>query len=148
MSPITEKWNPEETGRLEGDQMANLEHLARLKDSVRKWNSWRKTNWDVYPDFREANLSKANLIEANLAKANLTEVNLTLSSLEEANLSMAKLSRAKLRGADLSGVDLSKAKINGADLSEANLDKSAGFRGGWPVKHDVNVLRLLPHTIR
>jgi hypothetical protein len=41
--------------------MANEEHLARLKQDVGVWNTWRDANPSIRPD-----LSEANLIEAAL----------------------------------------------------------------------------------
>ncbi len=111
--------------------MPNLKHLERLKQSVTKWNQWRKVNFTTKPDLSKANLrgadlSKANLIEADffradLSRADLGEANLSGTNLRKANLSRAILSRAILNGAILSEADLSRAILIEADLSGADL---------------------------
>ena len=106
--------------------MADPEHLTKLKEGVKAWNSWRKQNWSVVVD-----LSDANLIRADLSKANLSRANLIGTDLNGAYLSMANLNWSRLKGANLSesylmranlvGADLSQANLMGADLSQANL---------------------------
>jgi hypothetical protein len=61
--------------------MANEEHVARLKQGVDAWNTWRRENPCVSPDLSGVtipgvNLSGANLIRVNLGRAILFEVNL------------------------------------------------------------------------
>lgn len=107
--------------------MANPEHEAQLKRSVKAWNQWRKQNPDVEPDLSEvilfwkdlshANLSKANLSYADLRGVNLSRAYLGWASLEGSNLNKANLSRARLHDAKLHD-----AKLHGADLSHANLE--------------------------
>lgn len=91
--------------------MANMSHLNILRQSIKRWNGWRRD----YPD-QEIDLSSANLSEANLSGADLSEADLNHANLSKANLSYTNLSRACLIEADLS-----KADLRGADLSNANL---------------------------
>ena len=41
--------------------MANDEHVALLKQGVDAWNKWRDKNPNIRPDFRESNLTGADL---------------------------------------------------------------------------------------
>ena len=96
--------------------MANEEHLALLRQGVKVWNEWRKTNLEIKPNLRGADLNRANLSEANLNGADLNRANLS-----EANLNGADLNRANLSRTILSGVNLSRVNLRGADLSRTNL---------------------------
>ena len=97
--------------------MANLEHLAILKQGVTAWNKWREEHPEVRPDLSGADLRKSDLAGAHLSKADLREANLTRANLIGADLS----------GADLSGADPSEANLGGADLSGADLSGAALF---------------------
>lgn len=111
---------------MEGDNMANLEHLAILKKGVEAWNEWRRQNPGVGADLMDANLNRvnlngANLITANLIRADLSGANLSGADLIEAHLSGAHLIRADLTAADLRAADLTAADLRGANLQQANL---------------------------
>jgi hypothetical protein len=67
--------------------MANEEHLARLKQGVEIWNTWREKNPEVQPDLSRANLSDAALSHTNFIGANLFQI----------NLNNARLSRSSFR---------------------------------------------------
>ncbi len=54
--------------------MANLEHLAILREGVKIWNDWRADNPNIKPNLKGANLKGANLKGANLKNVNLEEV--------------------------------------------------------------------------
>ena len=56
--------------------MANREHLARLKDSVGQWNSWKESNDEVEIDLSGADLCDARLVYADLSGADLSGANL------------------------------------------------------------------------
>jgi hypothetical protein len=101
--------------------MANEEHLAIIRQGVKKWNEWREANLDILPD-----LSRAELCKANLREANLNRVNFSGADLREVNLSRAKLYKVYLRGAnlveaDLRGADFTQAILNKASLANADL---------------------------
>jgi hypothetical protein len=118
--------------------MANEEHLARLKEGVDAWNTWRNNNRGIRPDLREAELFMADLSGADLSGAyfvgvDLRNANLRSADLRETDLRGANLDGADLRGANLSGADLHKgslhnANLRSADLRGANL-RSADLRG-------------------
>jgi uncharacterized protein YjbI with pentapeptide repeats len=106
--------------------MANSEHLAKLKEGVGAWNSWRKATLKIAPDLSEADLSRANfsgaeLSFARLSRADLSGAHLNNADLYSADLSGADLAKADFGGADLSGADLSSADLSGAHLNETNL---------------------------
>jgi uncharacterized protein YjbI with pentapeptide repeats len=104
--------------------MAKQEHLDILKRGVEKWNLWKKEHFEIRPDFREANLTGADLSGANLTGANLHWADLSRANLTGTILSRADLSRAVLVGADLKGADLSEANLSEADLIEADLSEA------------------------
>ena len=74
--------------------MAKTEHVAKLKEGVQLWNTWREANPDEWIDLSEANLVETNLEFINLQRANLLEVNLQGSNLLKANLQWASLQDA------------------------------------------------------
>ena len=66
--------------------MANPEHLAKLQDGLRSWNTWRFSNKDTYLDLRKADLSRTNLSGAILMGVNLREADLSRAYLSGATL--------------------------------------------------------------
>ena len=113
--------------------MANLKHLAKLREGVDAWNTWRMHNWAIRPDFHEADLGGANLAWANLGGAYFSDANLSNADLRGVNFGGANLSRANLSEAYLSGVNLGGAFLGGVNLSRANLSEAylgkASLRG-------------------
>jgi uncharacterized protein YjbI with pentapeptide repeats len=131
--------------------MANPEHLAKLREGVEAWNSWRRERPDVGPnlsraDLRGVYLHGADLHVANLSEADLTGANLTVTDLTLANIGRATLHKAHLswavfsetvsrnevsvaaaRGADLSGADFSKAVIGWTTFTDVDLSKVVGL---------------------
>ena len=93
--------------------MANREDLARVRQGVGVWNTWRIES-RVRPDLSGANLSGADLVGAHLGWADLRQT----------NLSGANLGGARLRGGNLFWADLSRTNLNGADLSSADLSSA------------------------
>jgi hypothetical protein len=89
----------------------------------------RENGWRL--DFREADLSNANLSGAHLSRAHLSG----------ARLRGANLSGARLRGANLSGADLSKADLSGAQgllaeqLADATGDDKTRLPDGMRPAH-------------
>jgi uncharacterized protein YjbI with pentapeptide repeats len=114
--------------------MATEKHLLKLKEGVKRWNSWRRAHMELRPDLSSANLREADLLgadlteailfQADLARANLVGANLGEADLREANLAEAQLASADLRGADFSGADLTQASLLRANLTGANLAKA------------------------
>lgn len=123
--------------------MANPEHLAILKQGVKKWNQWREEDSTVEPDLAGARLVNADLNRAKLGKANLSGADLTHAHLCRAELVGAELIGAKLLGANLidanvrtanlKGASLRKAKLAQADFSNTSLDYSWVIGVGTPV---------------
>lgn len=111
--------------------MANPEHLAKLKEGVEVWNSWRREHPGINPDLEEVNLGRAdqsqvklrgvNFKRTNLSKANLVGVDLHAANLTHASLSYANISRSYLREARLGNTNLNNAMLNYANLTYANL---------------------------
>jgi hypothetical protein len=98
-----------------GGDVANEEHVAKLKKGVKAWNEWREANHpDVQPDLSGADLRHADLGGADLGGANLSEVDLT-----GAELFSAYLTGANLRSASLVAANLSRAELGAADLTVA-----------------------------
>jgi uncharacterized protein YjbI with pentapeptide repeats len=123
--------------------VANKEHVERLKQGVEVWNRWRGEGTRPDPDLSGtdlfgANLSAADLNGADLLAAHLDNADLSGATLSGANLDGAhlpgakllgaKLLRAKLFGAYLYDADLSGADLNGADLTRADL-RNANLSG-------------------
>jgi Pentapeptide repeats (8 copies)/Ion channel len=101
--------------------MPNSKHLAKLKEGVATWNTWRKENPEVRPNLNTATLREVNLNNANLRKADLGGANLYGASLQGANLQETSLYNAMLRKANLRGANLVEANLGEADLTGANL---------------------------
>jgi uncharacterized protein YjbI with pentapeptide repeats len=102
--------------------MANAGHFDLVRDTVDRWNDWRRKNTRLVPDLAGADLSGLDLTGANLAKADLSGARLGGVKLAGANLSRAKLFRADLSLADLNRASLFKANLSQADLAGAVLD--------------------------
>lgn len=96
--------------------MANDEHLEKLFQGVKVWNTWRSENLEILPDLSKADLRWEDLEGADLSKADLSGANLNGADLSEADLSWANL-----EGADLIQTNLHGADLIGADLREACL---------------------------
>ena len=126
--------------------MANPEHLARLKEGVEAWNTWRDKNLLTFPDlsgahlvganlrgadlgnvdFRSAEMSRADFVNANLSGANFEGAILTSSlfgnsNLTKANLREAFIEKSNFNQANLTGADLSGCRLIGSDFGNANL---------------------------
>jgi len=114
--------------------MANPEHLAKLKEGVKAWNTWKTESPVKYLDLKRANLSDTKLTgidfrSAFLNDANLTKVDLSLANLIgvkliNANVMEANFYYARLRYSRLNNANFTSTKFNFADLSYANLRKA------------------------
>ena len=111
--------------------MANPEHLAILRQGVKRWNNWRQQYPEMHPDLsearlegadlRDADLSETFLVDADLNHANLSGANLRKAGLPSANLGGANLQQASLEGAELTYANLTTANLRNADLYAASL---------------------------
>ncbi len=57
--------------------MANQEHLAKLREGVTVWNSWRLENEEVRVELSEADLTGAKLTGAYLGETSFGDTTLT-----------------------------------------------------------------------
>ena len=76
--------------------MANLEHVALLRNGVDAWNHWRSLQKRL-PDLSDSSLPWINLSGADLSSADLSYCDLSESNLHEADLSNASLRGSTLR---------------------------------------------------
>jgi hypothetical protein len=111
--------------------VANEEHVARLKEGVDAWNAWRKTS-ATSPNLSNANLGDIDLRGVNLNGANLTGSHLNGTDLRKADLSNTDLSYARLTGTSLRRAKLPSALLDGAffvdaDLTNVDLSKASLF---------------------
>jgi uncharacterized protein YjbI with pentapeptide repeats len=109
--------------------MADGEQVAKLRQGVAAWNTWRRDNPTIRPDLSGITLegtdfSGVNLSGANLGGANLNRIYFIRASLSGANLSGASLIDATLVDANLSGANLSGAKLPEATLIRATSSMS------------------------
>jgi len=116
--------------------MANPKHLAKLKEGVESWNSWRRNN-----EFNEVDLSGADLSDVNFSEADLSGVDLKRASLIGANLVKTNLNQADLSWADLREVELREAILKHANLGWANL-RGANLRGANLKRANLNSVDL------
>ncbi len=105
--------------------MANVEHLAILKQGVEVWNEWRKKNPTIQPDLAGADLRGSNLNEVDFGNAMLFRADFERAYLNNADLSTANLVDARFSRTDLSGAEISTALLFETDLSEANLSAAS-----------------------
>jgi uncharacterized protein YjbI with pentapeptide repeats len=136
--------------------MTEINQLEMLKNSVTRWNQWRKDNPDIVPFLSKAKLGGANLQNANLQNASLHKAELGQANLKNCNLCNAFLYQANLMQADLEGADLRKANLEEtnffiADLKNTNLEEadlqkaylvSANLENANLKKADLNQTRL------
>ena len=78
-------------------------------------------------DFTEANLSYARLSGANLSGALLSNVNFRGANLHRASLALANLSGADLRDADLSGANLCNVNLGGTQVQGLKWGNNEGI---------------------
>jgi uncharacterized protein YjbI with pentapeptide repeats len=83
----------------------------------------------TYADFRDADLSHANLTGAALNWAALERANLTDANLSGATLTQVNLKNANLTGAILENADLFGANLSGATLADADLSGTVWIDG-------------------
>jgi uncharacterized protein YjbI with pentapeptide repeats len=135
---------------VQGDVMANPEHLAKLKEAldtgdIEIWNKWRRQNfplsdnmpvkekdWSIWrnkyphPDFQFADLQKANLIGADMQgacfrDAYMNEAVLTSGHFDGADFFGAELNRANMNSGIFNGAKFQSAKMKEVNLSNARM---------------------------
>jgi uncharacterized protein YjbI with pentapeptide repeats len=124
--------------------MANVEHIAILKQGILAWNRWRQEHRSIASDlsgayisestlewairslgdplFESADLRGIDLSHANLSHSVLKGANLMGANLQEANLIGANLRRAHLRSANLRNAKLNQVNFTLANLSKSNIE--------------------------
>jgi TIR domain/Pentapeptide repeats (8 copies) len=122
--------------------MPNRKHLAKLKEGVETWNTWRNKSRRITP-----NLVWADLIEADLTKADLTRTLLVGATLHQAHLARADLAWATLHHAHLTGTDLTGANLAWADLTRADLTAATLTKADL-TKADLTRVNLAGATLR
>jgi DnaJ-like protein/pentapeptide repeat protein len=107
--------------------MANVRHVAKLREGAQAWNDWRAQNPGVAPDLSDLKLADGarRFGSDKGGPIDLSRANLRRAVLAGADLARARLKDADLSGADLSGANLGQAELTGARLSGANLS------GAW-----------------
>lgn len=106
--------------------MANEEHVALLKEGVRGWNEWRKSNPWLRPDLSSASLEGIDLREADLSFCNLIDTDMRGVDFSNSLLIEAHFDGAGLDGCIFGDATLLRgffrwAKLDGAHISDANL---------------------------
>jgi hypothetical protein len=104
--------------------MANNEHVAILKEGVEVWNKWREENPEIRPDLSKAFIPGLKLALANFRNVDLSFANIRGVDLREADLVGADLSGADLSGANLRNSNMSQSSLKAANLFVANLSKA------------------------
>ena len=112
--------------------MSNAEHVAKFREGVSAWNTWRLENSTIHPDLSNEDLARTNLGDwehyrfadltvAKLRRVNLQNTNLTNVSFMRADLKEVNFAGANLHGATLLGAHLQLAQFINADMAETNL---------------------------
>jgi uncharacterized protein YjbI with pentapeptide repeats len=101
--------------------LAEPSQIELLKKGRGIWNEWRRSEPNLTPDLRQANLVRAELSGAALQGARLEGARLIRARLRAANLSGASLEDATLIEADLSQAELTGARFERANLANAVL---------------------------
>jgi uncharacterized protein YjbI with pentapeptide repeats len=113
--------------------MADLDQVARLKEGVDLWNTWRRPTQDatytVPIDLSGHDFSGANLAGIDLYTANLTGADFSNADLRGSNLGEAVLEGARLVGTNLTDSFMRRARLRGADFTSANLTQVHLRRG-------------------
>lgn len=116
-------------------------HCADMAGTAREVHSWPMSHRTVPPLTADEVKDAINNARAKGAIANFSQSNLDGIDFREGDLSGAEVTSATLREADLSNADLSKATLShsdlrGADLSGASLRDANLSRTGTPVTFD------------
>src|SRR5262245_60772163 len=135
--------------------MANPEHLKIFKQSVKKWNQWRKDNSVPNPDLSGANFNGEDLratyftgeefIGADLSGVDFSNADFSpailrslidprldrvfaITQISNADLSFANLEHANFSDAYLGNVNLNEAHLYGATLNSARISERSEER--------------------
>ena len=129
--------------------MANLQHVAWLKEGVAKWNA-RRQSQPFDPDLSSEDISKAlgghdrediRQISVHLGGVNLSGANLSNSTLRDTDLSGAAFSLANLTNAKLVGSDFTGSHFIGGTSRGAHFH-SAKFVKTLFLQHDLTAAQF------
>ena len=116
--------------------MANLQHIAWLKEGVEKWNA-RRQSQRFDPDLSSEDISRAlgghdredmREISVLLRNVNLSGTDLSNSTLRDTDLTGAKFYMANLTDANLRGSDFTEAQFVGGTSHGARFHSAKFFK--------------------
>ena len=132
------------------DRERTLQLLKGGYDSVQRWNRWRQNHSKIpnlqHTDFRNCDLTDADLSNMNLEKCNFYRVRLVGGLLENANLSDADLRfanfdhtglvnvrfvRVNFKGTNFCGADLRRATFKDVNFNQAECDVHTKWPDGF-----------------
>jgi uncharacterized protein YjbI with pentapeptide repeats len=90
--------------------MANEEHLAILRQGVEVWDSWRKKNPEIIPNFSDINFYKADFSNSDFEDASLY-----------GDFRQVDFANANFYGVDFKAADFDKANFSEAIFIECDL---------------------------
>ncbi|MEL6601789.1 MAG: pentapeptide repeat-containing protein [Cyanobacteria bacterium J06614_10] len=100
------------------------DYAQLIRSGVERWNHWRHLNPEYRPNLSGIDLSHCYLFEANFKNTDLSEANLSRACLIGADLSRADLSYANLSGAYMEQANLAHASLLRTDLTATDLDNT------------------------
>lgn len=105
--------------------MANQDHFAILKQGVKVWNDWRRSEPSIVPDLADVDLTENTLNEIDFSKTNLenaifNNASLNSANFEKANMMWTKLGGTKLKNSIFRDTKIQQANFLGADLRETD----------------------------
>lgn len=101
-----------------------IDYAQLIRSGVERWNHWRHLNPEYRPNLSGIDLSHCYLFEANFKNTDLSEANLSRACLIGADLSRADLSYANLSGAYMEQANLAHASLLSTDLTATDLDNT------------------------
>lgn len=104
--------------------MSNDSHVSYLQQGVGVWNAWRRSNPDIRPDLRGAQLQGLRVCGGEMDAAHYSALVEAGVPLHKARRDGADLRNVDFRGANLIDANLSLCDLSGADLSETVMSRA------------------------